>query len=262
MNQLKDLQDRYKHEYETYLLELEKYEKLKVEYNETLDWNRMVAYYANHENPYRYYEQGGEECLALKKMPPIPLEPEFKINPSDINLYEYYNIEKFTKSWFLTISPNWKGCVITREMLNFFIAVIESFYGNCDRFTKMDYVLENGHGKDHLHAHVVFELNTKKPGYMTPIKKGKILTEFRNCWNRLAKDNPSMDNLTIDDEWIDPVDLCKSRCALNTCLLTSPEMLKDKLDYLVEDLKPESHKNDLHHLCPLRGSRGYDGGES
>ena len=192
----------------------------------------------------------------------VPMEPEFKMPPSDINLYEYYNVEKFTKSWMLNVSPNWKGVLITREMLNFFVAVIESFYGNCDRFTKMDYVLENGHGRDHLHAHIVFELNTKKPGYMTPIKKGKILTEFRNCWNRLAKDNPSMDNLTIDDEWIDPVDLCKSRCALNTCLLTSPEMLKDKLDYLVEDLKPESHKNDLHHLCPLKGSRGYVGGES
>ena len=237
MSQEKKLIARYKLEYDAYLNELDEYKKLKVQYNETLDWNRMVGHYANHNDPYAYYKLRGTEskACALRKLPTVPMEPEFKMPPSDINLYEYYNVEKFTKSWMLNVSPNWKGVLITREMLNFFVAVIESFYGNCDRFTKMDYVLENGHGRDHLHAHIVFELNTKKPGYMTPIKKGKILTEFRNCWNRLAKDNPSMDNLCIDGEeyLLDPVDLCKSRCALNTCLLTSPEMLKDKLDYNV-----------------------------
>jgi hypothetical protein len=170
----------------------------------------------------------------------------------------YYGVEKFNTAWMLNVSPNWKGCVITRDMINFFIAVIELFFDNCNRFTKMSYVLENGHGKDHLHAHIVFTLNTKKPGYMTSIKKGNILQEWRNCWNRLAKDNPSMDDLTIDDEWIDCVDLCKSRHALQTCLITNKEMLEDKLNYLIEDLKPELHKNDVHHLCPVKGSKGYE----
>lgn len=170
----------------------------------------------------------------------------------------YYGVTKFNECWTLNVSPAWKGCVITRDMINFFIGVIETFYENCDRFTKMSYVLENGHGKDHLHAHIVFTLNTKKPGFMTPIRKGNILQEWRNCWNRLAKENPSMDSLTIDDEWIDCVDLCKSKHALQTCLLTNEGMLKDKLDYLVEDLKPISHKNDTHHLCPVKGSKGYE----
>lgn len=258
MNQLKDLQSRYKHEYESYEHALESYEKKKEYYNEVLDWNRMCAYYAGLKNPYEYYEAGGRETLALKTMPPIPFEPKQMIHPDDIDLYDYYNVEPFQKSWMLNISPNWKGCVITRDMINFFIAVIDSFYSNCNRFIKMKYVLENGHGKDHLHAHIVFTLNTKKPGYMTSIKKGNILQEWRNCWNRLGKDNPSMDDLTIDDEWIDIVGLCKSKHALNTCLLTNKEMLQDKLDYLVEELKPESHKNDVHHLCPVVGSKGYE----
>ena len=181
----------------------------------------------------------------------------------------YYGVEKFNESWMLNVSPNWKGCVITRDMINFFIAVIELFFENCNRFTKMSYVLENGHGKEHLHAHIVFTLNTKKPGYMTSIKKGNILQEFRNCWNRLMKDNPSMESLTRDDEWFDPegsycskrkkqIGLVDERCALQTCLITKQEMLKDKLDYLIEDLKPESHKNDVHHLCPVKGSKGYE----
>lgn len=257
MNQLKDLGCRYKHEYETYMKSVEDYQKKKNEYNETLDWNRMVSYYAGRSNPYEYYENGGNATLSLKAMPSIPFEPKEMVHPDDVDLCDYYNVEPFTKSWMLNVSPNWKGCVITRDMINFFIAVIDLFYENCNRFIKMSYVLENGHGKDHLHAHIVFTLNTKKPGYMTSIKKGNILTEWRNCWNRLAKDNPSMDDLTIDDEWIDCVNLCKSKHALQTCLLTTPEMLKDKLDYLIEDLKPESHKNDIHHLCPVKGSKGY-----
>jgi hypothetical protein len=181
----------------------------------------------------------------------------------------YYGVVKFNECWMLNVSPNWKGCLITRDMVNFFIGVIEGFYENADRFTKMRYVLENGHGKDHLHAHIVFTLNTKKPGFMTPIRKGNILQEFRNVWNRLVKDNPSMNNLTIDDEWLDPegtycpkrkkkIGLIDERCALNTCLLTNEGMLKDKLDYLVEDLKPPSHQNDIHPLCPVVGSKGYE----
>lgn len=258
MQTLRDLQNKYKHEYESYLQACEKYSEKKNKYNELLEWNRMVAYYANHSNPYEYYEKGGTKALALKPMPPVPSPPASMEHPSDVDLHKYYNVKKFERSWMLNISPNWKGCIITRDMINFFIAVIDSFYNNCNRFTKMSYVLENGHGKDHLHAHIVFTLNIKKPGYMTSIKKGNILQEWRNCWNRLAKDNPSLETLTIDDEWIDPVDLCKSKYALNTCLLTSPEMLQDKLDYLVEDLKPESHQNDVHHLCPVTGSKGYE----
>jgi hypothetical protein len=94
---------------------------------------------------------------------------------------------------------------------------------------------------------------------MTAIKKGNILNEFRNCWNRLAKSTEV--DCTIDDEFIDVEGLLKSKVALNTCLLTSKEMYKDKIDYLTEELKPESHKNDSHPICPvkgnLKGCKGY-----
>lgn len=161
-------------------------------------------------------------------------------------LFNFYDLKEFNPGWMLNISPNWKGVQINCEMIDFFIDVILKFYENCNRFINMKYVLENGHGKDHLHAHIVFTLNTKKPGYMTPIKKGHILTEFRNCWNRLAKERQ-----------LDWVDLVNARCALNTCLLTKECMYRDKLDYLCEELKPESHKNDEHQLCPIKGSNGF-----
>jgi hypothetical protein len=258
MNKLKDLNVNYCHEYASYQRLLEEYESELKKYQSVLSWNQRANYYIAQSDPYKYFNDGGTGCgpYYLKNIPPMPSPPALMEHPSDVDVYKYYKVEKFVKGWMLNVSPNWKGMTITREQINFFKSVIDIFYENCNRFIRMDWVLENGHGRDHLHAHIVFLLNTKKPGYMTPIKKGKILTEFRNCWNRLAKELDS--DWTIDDEWIDPVDLCKNRCALNTCLLTTPEMLQDKLDYLVEDLKPESHKNDSHHLCPLRGSRGYD----
>ena len=78
-----------------------------------------------------------------------------------------------------------------------------------------------------------------------------------------------MNNLTIDDEWIDPegyycqkrkkmIGLIDERCALNTCLLTTLGMYRDKIDYLDEEKKPTSHKNDEHPICPVKGSKGYD----
>jgi hypothetical protein len=264
MNQARDLRERYMYEYERYMHKKEEYDMKCKAYNEIVRYNKEVDQWQRIENEtgnyyarYEAYPIGKAPCHK-KILPCIPCKPEYMESPEEIDLYEYYGEEKFTKAWMLNVSPNWKGCVITREMIEFFEGVIDEFYENCNRFTKMKYVLENGHGKDHLHAHIVFTLNTKKPGYMTSIKKGNILNEWRNCWNRLADNNPSLEDLTIDDEWIDCIDLCKHRSALNTCLLTSKGMYRDKIDYLDEELKPTSHKNDEHPLCPVKGSKGYE----
>lgn len=262
MTQEQELMERYYDEYRLYQTRMDEYKQLIDERNNIIDKNNECSYWDNQQDPYaRYlaYEGTNKEIPEYKtKIPPLPSKPEYMEPITEVDLYEYYQVERFDKAWMLNVSPNWKGCEITTDMINFFIGVIEEFYDNCNRFTKMKYVLENGHGRDHLHAHIVFTLNTKKPGYMTSIKKGNILNEFRNCWNRLATDNPSMDNLTIDDEWIDPIDLCKHRSALNTCLLTTQGMYRDKIDYLDEDKKPTSHKNDKHPICPVKGSKGYD----
>lgn len=262
MNQERMLRHRYQCEWESYQSQMEAYDAKCHAYNEVMRHNQEVDRWQHIENEtknyYARYEAGQERFAHRKVLPSIPCKPEYMEDPASIDLYEYYNEEKFTKAWMLNVSPDWKGVLITREMIDFFRGVIEEFYSNCDRFTNCKYVLENGHGADHLHAHIVFTLNTKKPGYMTSIKKGNILQEWRNCWNRLADDNASIDNMTKDDEWVDGIDLCKHRSALNTCLLTTIGMYKDKIDYLDEELKPTSHKNDEHHICPVKGYIGFD----
>lgn len=274
MNQERMLRDRYQSEWEGFQREMDYYNEKRVAYNDVIRYNEKVDMWSRIEretgNIYARYEALGQKAPLNKvKIPCLPCKPDYMEEPDTIDLYDYYNEEKFTKAWMLNVSPNWKGVVITREMIEFFEGVIDEFYTNCNRFTKMKYVLENGHGKDHLHAHIVFTLNTKKPGYMTSIKKGNILQEFRNVWNRLIKDNPSLEGMTIDDEWVDPegyycnkrkkqIGLIDERCALNTCLLTTKGMYCDKIDYLNEELKPTSHKNDEHPLCPVKGMKGYD----
>ena len=266
MNQKKVLYEKYTSEYEYYLMRMDEYMVKLQDYNNTIvhnlhceRWQEWVEKQLEAGNENALYDIPVEFVSVAKKIPPIPCKPDEMEHPDEVDLYHYYKIEKFTTSWMLNVSPNWKGCAIDRHMVEFFIGVIELFFDNCKRFIKMKYVLENGHGKDHLHAHIVFTLNTNKPGYMTSIRKGNILNEWRNCWNRLAKDNESLNHLMIAGEeyYLDPVDLCKPRVALQTCLITTPEMLKDKLDYLCEELKPESHKNDPHPITPVKGSKGY-----
>ena len=146
----------------------------------------------------------------------------------------YYGKSKFNECWMLNISPNWKG-TINDNMIEHFKKVMDIFYTNCRRFLSMDYVLECGGDGDFLHAHAVFKLDLNKPGNLFSMRKGNFLKEFRSCWNRC-----------------DPLyrDLCKSRHALQTTFITTDEMLKDKVDYLVEELKPESHKNAVHSTLP------------
>ena len=261
MNQERMLRERYQCEWEGYQRQMDDYNEGIKRYNDAIRYNEEIDRWSRIEtetgNIYARYEALGQKAPGSKvKIPCMPSKPAYMEDPTTIDLYDYYDEVKYTKGWMLNVSPDWKGVMITREMTDFFRGVIEEFYHNCDRFTKCRYVLENGHGKEHLHAHLVFTLNTKKPGYMTSIKKGNILQEWRNCWNRLADDNESIDNMTRDDEWVDPIDLCKHRSALNTCLLTNIGMYKDKIDYLDEELKPSSHKNDKHPLCPLKGYIG------
>lgn len=157
------------------------------------------------------------------------------------DLYAYYKIRPFNPHWMLNISPAWKGqsCeqrnkngVATAKRVKFISEVMELFYDDARRFSRVKYVIEGGKEADFLHVHAVFELNAKKPNNILHMKKGNFLKSFRTIWNRHASE--------VCPEW---EGLVGSKHALQTTYITSEEMLQDKLDYLVEDLKPISHKN-------------------
>lgn len=182
------------------------------------------------------------ECYDESNL--IPMKHPDDMSKSDLN--EYYGIVPFNRCIMLNISPNWKGKLQPEDLkwINKFIqAVMSNFYKNCNRFTKMKYVIECGSEGDFVHIHSVFELNPAMAKSNTAcIRKGNLLGEFRKIWDRIAK---------LDEDSIGFVGYVKGKFALQTTLINNREILSDKLDYLIEDLKPISHKNALHALYPI-----------
>ena len=82
-----------------------------------------------------------------------------------------------------------------------------------------------------------------KKSNKTWISKGNITRDLRAVWNKLSRE------LELEQE-----DCLKSKYAIQTILIKNERMLKDKLDYLIEELKPLSHQNLQHpHLPEIVG---------
>lgn len=181
----------------------------------------------------RRYQEEYIESLDLK----VKLKSFNEIFAEGLDLekycMEYFNIKKFENCWMLNISPDWKGNICL-DNIRHFKEVMRLFYNNTRRFSYVKYVLECGGEANFLHCHAVFKLNPDKPGNMKSCYKGNFLKEFRSCWDRLGYKGK-----------------VKGRHALQTTLITNKEMLKDKLEYLIEELKPESHKNAVHSILPF-----------
>lgn len=173
-------------------------------------------------------------------------------------IYEYLEKEPFRRCIMINISPNWKlvndvpGVDYSgrnQKMRDFIYRVCEMYLSSCLRYTRWKYVLECGSEGNFIHAHIVAEINKDHyKSVMAHIKKGNVNAELRKCWNReLRKELPPGGALE-DHSWFNGL---KGKWGVKTILLNNAEILKDKLNYLHEELKPESHKNASHPLYPL-----------
>lgn len=173
-------------------------------------------------------------------------------------IYEYLEREPFRRSIMINISPNWK---ITNnvagvdysgrdnKMRDHLYRVCEMYLASCLRYTRWKYVLECGSEGNFIHAHIVAEINKDHyKSVMAHIKKGNINAEIRKCWNRELRKELPEGGLLEDHAWFDGL---KGKYGVKTILINNKEILKDKLNYLIEDLKPESHKNASHPLYPM-----------
>lgn len=142
-------------------------------------------------------------------------------------VYEYLDIIPFTPSVMINISPNWKKGKIgmsgriqkLKEIIDNYMA--ESWY------QKWSYVIENGGEGNHIHAHCVCELNrTRLKGCETHLAKGRHTVQLKKYANKVK----GMEGI------IEGVSIQKT-------ILRNETLVKDKLDYLVEELKPIGHKN-------------------
>lgn len=166
---------------------------------------------------------------------------------------DYLEIVPFYDSIMLNISPNWnleglEGVegVEGKCQIKFLKLIIDKFLDS-PRFTKYKYVIECGKSGNHIHAHCVIELNPDmKKSNKTWISKGNHLRDLRAIWNKL--------NNECDGGYDDCI---KSRHALQCILIKNKDMLQDKLDYCIEEMKPLSHQNAQHPHLPQVYNNGF-----
>ncbi len=153
---------------------------------------------------------------------------------------QWKKIPPFIPFMTLNISPNWsrmngKPESWKQDML---VELIERFAKQNDRFRQCDYVLECGSNGDHLHAHLVLLLNPKfEKTTITQQRKGNLARSVRKLWKDICDKHLEGSHLEVMGG------ILEGKFALQFSLLRKPEFLEDKLAYLVEELKPEDHKN-------------------
>ncbi len=145
-------------------------------------------------------------------------------------LLDYLGIVPFTDSVMINVSPDWKSS--KEKMSNTTKAkrletLIDTYLKIDQRYDYVSYVIENGATGEHIHAHVVAHINPKiVKSVNTHLAHGNHTQALVRC----AKGIKGMEG-TI-----------KGQGVMKT-FLRVPEMVRDKLDYLEEEKKPEGHKN-------------------
>lgn len=180
---------------------------------------------------------------SIKSIPSRPPRGfvEGMVAPDDMNkeaLYRYFNLTIFNRCMMFNVSPNWKGdCSLEEHALRIdhMNKFIRQWFRDCNRWSWMSYVIECGSEANFTHAHIVVELNPEcYKSTMALIKRGNHLREMRKIWNKLGYKG-----------------LIDNRVALQSTIINTKGMLTDKLNYLVEEKKPMSHRNADHELYPI-----------
>lgn len=145
-------------------------------------------------------------------------------------IYEYLGRIPFNPCVMINISPDWKGKKIDNLMTKHFTKVIDKYLNESNRYSKWKYCLESGSEGDFLHAHIVAEINPDlEKSVMTHINKGNHAVQLRKAWDSL---NGGYQKGKL-----------KGKYSIQRVILRTEVLRDEKLEYLVEDLKPEGHKN-------------------
>jgi hypothetical protein len=148
---------------------------------------------------------------------------------------DHMGIIPFMPCVMINISPNWKGQygedkITDKLMKKKFSSILETYLKASNRYSKYKYVLECGSDGNHLHAHAVAEINKgMEKSVQTHINKGNHAIEIRKIWD---KEMPKGKQGYL-----------KGKYSIQRIMLRNEDLVKDKLNYLIEEKKPEGHKN-------------------
>lgn len=157
------------------------------------------------------------------------------------------NVEPFRTSVMINISPNWKGKFDIKGpagklAIKRFKETIENYLNTCNRYSKWKFVIECGGDGDFLHAHIVAQINHRiEKSVITHLNKGNHKIEIMKFWDKNFKSSPTYPAKGNEG-------VLKGKFAVQRILIRKEEILNDKLKYLIEEEKPEGHRNayDLH----------------
>ena len=142
----------------------------------------------------------------------------------------FMNVTPFRPCVMINISPDWKGKRIDSLMKKHFQKVIEKYLNESNRYSRWKYCLECGSEGNFLHAHIVAEINPAlEKSVMTHINKGNHAVQLRKAWD-------NMDGGYAKGK-------LKGKYSIQRVILRTEILRDDKLEYLIEESKPEGHKN-------------------
>lgn len=153
-------------------------------------------------------------------------------------ILDYLGVIPFIPCMMFNISPNWKGQLengVTRKIaIKKFCKVIDTYLQNCNRYGKWKYCIESGSEDNFIHAHIVAEINPKVinsvlNGKNSHIRKGNHVAEIRKIWDKEMPEGY--------------VGYLKGKFAIQSIILRNEILRDDKLKYLIEENKPDGHKN-------------------
>jgi hypothetical protein len=150
----------------------------------------------------------------------------FQKHFSEKNLLDYLGIIPFTPSVMINISPNWNEKTSIGRKIWCLKEIINNYMKE-QWYDKWEYVIENGSDGTHIHAHIVAHMNPAR---------------LKSVESHLRKGNHSQ-QLKKYTKGVKGIQGCIKGNSIQKTFLRNELLVKDKLDYLHEDRKPEGHKN-------------------
>ena len=172
-------------------------------------------------------------------------------------LLDYLGIVPFTPSVMFNISPHWQFDSMKElyqpYMIELLKGTIDSYMKESNRYNYWSYVIECGSEGDHIHAHIVAHitpdlLKSVLDGKGSHINKGNHVPQLKKCWKKQLK---------LKSSCLRPKNLkgyegaLGGKYSIQRIVLRDPILVSDKLDYLIEEKKPDGHKNSAHKFCPI-----------
>ena len=189
-------------------------------------------------------------------------------------ILDYMGIIPFTPSVMINVSPHWKNDKYIwhkKEALKF---AMEHYLNECNRYDYWSCVIECGSEGNFVHAHAVAHVNPKMLRSVigdgrpkgdkdkSHIGKGNHKDQIGKhicAWFREYEKSDKCPRNFIDNFEKSLPETCKgikgllkgSTKSVDRCICRHPDLTRDKLDYLVEEKKPDGHKNMVVSGFPL-----------